>query len=128
MVVRKAIKSGVLERLEWAEKINGADEMMITHGVALAFVFINEWVKEGACREHQPERQSQPNSCTEFIYIYTCDIIIYIYIYICMYVCLVSKSKILRSRHKPGCTIEVHAIPIGLIKRSNTFVLPSKGS
>lgn len=45
-----------------------------------------------------------------------------------MYVCLVSKSKILRSRHKPGCTIEVHAIPIGLIKRSNTFVLPSKGS
>lgn len=79
MVVRKAIKSGVLERLEWAEKINGADEMMITHGVALAFVFINEWVKEGACREHQPERQSQPNSCIEFIYIYTCDIKIYIY-------------------------------------------------
>lgn len=40
-MVRKAIKSGVLARLEWAEEINGAEEMMRTHGVASVFGIIN---------------------------------------------------------------------------------------
>ena len=48
---------------EWAEEINGAEEIMRTHGVASAFGFINYGVNES--RKAPPDSTSQRASLSQ---------------------------------------------------------------